>query len=777
MKINMPVSDKEVLMKQDEILVTQTDLKGKITYANDAFVAISGYSREELIGANHNIVRHPDMPPAAFEDLWQTLKAGKPWTALVKNRTKSGDYYWVEANITPVFSNGVVQEYLSARYAPSREQISQAEQFYKKLNNKTATMQPTGMAALAKRIKEISLRTKSLFVLFGMVSLFAFLGFHLYDSGDYWQLIIATGLAIPILIVNATLLWSFHGILEQSITIMYRLAEGKFRNKIELNRFDQIGDFYRSLYTMQVKLNANLAESKQVAADALRISEALDNVQSGVMVTDPNLNIIYMNKTVTKLFNEAEQGIRRQLPHFDSKKLLGANIDLFHKNPAHQRAMLERLTSTFRSELTIAGLHMSVVVNPVINNNGERIGFVAEWLNRTDEVKVEKEINSIVQGAGLGDFTQRINEQGKQGFFLNLSQSINQLMATSSTGLNEVVRALNAISRGDLTESITNDYHGTFGQLKDDSNATVDALKSLIGEIKVATESINMAAKEIAAGNHDLSQRTEEQAASLEQTAASMDQLTSTVQQNTENAKQADELAQGASQVAGKGVEVVGQVVKTMEAINESSRKITEIISVIDGIAFQTNILALNAAVEAARAGEQGRGFAVVASEVRNLAQRAAAAAGEIKILIFDSEAKVTNGTRLVAQAGDTMKEILTAINSVTSIMSQITAASVEQSAGIAQVNQVVRQMDEVTQQNAALVEQAAASAESLEDQAENLSINVAQFKIEGSDFCPSVKHGSITRKRTTVDTFKGRMTPTGTTKTKDYSSDEWEQF
>jgi methyl-accepting chemotaxis protein len=354
-----------------------------------------------------------------------------------------------------------------------------------------------------------------------------------------------------------------------------------------------------------------------------------------------------------------------------------------------------------------------------------------EWQDRTAEVAVEKEVASIVEGAVMGDFTRRIDMQGKEGFFKQLGEGMNQLLQTSETGLNEVVRVLGALSRGDLTEKITNEYSGTFGQLKDDSNSTVEQLKEIIGQIKEAVESINTGAKEIAQGNQDLSQRTEEQASSLEETASSMEELTSTVKQNAENAKQANQLAIGASDVAGKGGAVVSQVVDTMASINESSRKIVDIISVIDGIAFQTNILALNAAVEAARAGEQGRGFAVVAAEVRNLAQRSAAAAKEIKTLIGDSVDKVENGSKLVQQAGSTMEEIVTSIKRVTDIMAEISAASGEQSAGIEQVNQAITQMDEVTQQNAALVEEAAAAAESLEEQAGTLSQAVGVFKVD----------------------------------------------
>ncbi len=259
-----------------------------------------------------------------------------------------------------------------------------------------------------------------------------------------------------------------------------------------------------------------------------------------------------------------------------------------------------------------------------------------------------------------------------------------------------------------------------------------DNLIKIVSEIRSGTDTISTASGEIASGNLDLSQRTEEQASSLEETASSMEELTSTVRQNADNARQANQLAAGASEVAVKGGAVVGQVVQTMSSINESSKKIVDIVSVIDGIAFQTNILALNAAVEAARAGEQGRGFAVVATEVRTLAQRSAAAAKEIKELISDSVSKVEDGTRLVDEAGTTMNEIVNAVKRVTDIMAEISAASQEQSSGIEQVNQAVTQMDEVTQQNATLVEEAAAAAESMQEQAQTLTQAVSTFKLAG---------------------------------------------
>ncbi|MFJ9531486.1 methyl-accepting chemotaxis protein [Herbaspirillum sp. NPDC101396] len=303
-----------------------------------------------------------------------------------------------------------------------------------------------------------------------------------------------------------------------------------------------------------------------------------------------------------------------------------------------------------------------------------------------------------------------------------------------SRPLAEALDVAQRVAAGDLTADIEAHSTDETGELMLALKSMNDNLLKIVSEVRASTDTINTASGEIAAGNLDLSSRTEEQAGSLEETASAMEELTSTVKQNADNARQANQLAVSASEVAIEGGNVVGRVVSTMDEINDSSRKIVDIISVIDSIAFQTNILALNAAVEAARAGEQGRGFAVVASEVRNLAQRSAAAAKEIKTLIDNSVSKVGDGSKLVAQAGTTMNEVVASVRRVTDIVGEISAASAEQSTGIEQINLAITQMDEVTQQNAALVEEAAAAAQSLRDQAERLSQSIGVFKLEQSD-------------------------------------------
>ncbi len=343
---------------------------------------------------------------------------------------------------------------------------------------------------------------------------------------------------------------------------------------------------------------------------------------------------------------------------------------------------------------------------------------------------INTQIQQLANAAAAGDFSQRGDADRFDHDFKVMIEQLNSMMQVADGNLGQLSQLLQAIAEGDLTARMDGQFHGVFARMRDDANTTVAQLTQIVGQIQASAGSITLAAGEIASGNSDLSRRTEQQAANLEETAASMEELTSTVKQNAEHARQANQLAIGAHGVASQGGEVVGQVVVTMSAIEASSKKIAEIISVIDGIAFQTNILALNAAVEAARAGEQGRGFAVVASEVRTLAQRSAAAAKEIKGLIDDSVGKVAEGSSLVHQAGSTMGEIVASVQRVTDIMAEISAASQEQSAGIEQVNQTVVQMDETTQQNAALVEEATAAARAMEDQAAQLGEAVARFRL-----------------------------------------------
>ncbi len=488
------------------------------------------------------------------------------------------------------------------------------------------------------------------------------------------------------------------------------LAEGKNVAIPELKSGDEIGDIARSL----VKVDG-------MSKNAQRIKNALDSVNGNVMMADNDYKIIYLNRSVEEMFEKTEADIKKELPSFSAKGLIGRTIDEFHKNPSHQHAMLDNLTSTYRSTLTISNNIFNLTVNPVFDADNNRLGTVVEWEDVTAERAIEGEINTIVDAAAQGDFSKKIKVADKHGFMLNLSEGINRICDVSLTGLTEIKAVLQSLAQGDLTKQIDNDYQGLFDEIKRALNDTIAQLRQMVGQIKETADAVAASSQEIAMGSRNLSERTEQQASTLEETAASTEQITGTVRQNSENAHQARIISDNASKEATAGANIVKDTVNAMTEITTSSKKVAEIIGVIDDIAFQTNLLALNAAVEAARAGDAGKGFAVVASEVRNLAGRSAEASKEIKQLIELSSSSVGKGQDLVSKSGEALQNIEKAIQEATQLVAEISVASDEQASGIDEINSAVSNMDEATQQNAALVEETTAAAQSMADQAESL--------------------------------------------------------
>ena len=517
MRQNLPVTQREHEMADGETLVSTTDLDSIITYCNPAFVRVSGYTKEELIGQPHNLVRHPDMPEEAFRDLWATVRSGRTWSACVKNRRKNGDHYWVLANVTPIVRDGVPVGYMSVRTKPSTAQVQAAETLY--------------------------------------------------------------------------------------------------------------------------------AAMRQEKADG-----RLDTV-------------------------------------FDGAEVLRAGW----------RGRIARaLRLGLRGRIFVAAL-LPFVVSHVVDSFG--VGGV---------------LGTVFDGLELG-FAVAL------AFWL--LHSIREPLAKATA-------LASRIAAGDLTQNVPTDRRDEIGELMRAVNQLNVNLQAIVGDVRREVDGIGAAARDVASGSQDLSQRTETQASSLQQTAASVEELDSTVKNNAAAARTATQLAQEASSVAGSGGTAMNEVVQTMQRIGDASRRISDIVGVIDGIAFQTNILALNAAVEAARAGEHGRGFAVVASEVRALAQRSSTAAREIKGLIAASGEQVAEGAHTVTSAGETMQRIVGSVEKVSRLIAEISAATDQQAVGISQVNQAVAQLDATTQQNAALVEQSTASATVLREQSQVLADSVQVFHV-----------------------------------------------
>jgi methyl-accepting chemotaxis protein len=512
-------------------------------------------------------------------------------------------------------------------------------------------------------------------------------------AGSLWTL--AVGVAVAVLLA-ALIAWlvtrSITGPLARATRAAEDVAAGVLGGKIEADGVDEVAVLLRAMQSMQTTLK-RFMDGQVEMVQAHKAGQTDNRLDASTFQNDFARMATGLNDVVA-----AHVDVAARIVHIVEAYARGDFSQQIARLPGKQAELSGAL-------------------------DGVRENFQA----------ISADVVRLVNAAARGDFSERGDADRYGHDFRTMVESLNSLMEITDAGLSEVARVVSAIAGGDLSARVLGSYQGTFAQLGESTNRTAERLQQVVGEIRSASDSIQSAASEIAQGNSDLSQRTEQQAASLEQTAASMEEQTSTIRQNAENARQANQLAVGASDVALKGGELVNEVVKTMESITASSRKISDIIGVIDGIAFQTNILALNAAVEAARAGEQGRGFAVVATEVRSLAQRSAAAAKEIKSLISDSVSRVESGSKLVDTTGKTMEEIVVAVKRVNDIMAEIAEASHQQSQGIDQVNQAIAHMDQTTQQNAALVEEAAAAAESMQEQAASLVESVAVFGQSGA--------------------------------------------
>ncbi len=569
-------------------IVSEADLKGDIIAANDKYMEISKYSRDELMGHPHSITRHPDMPKETFKTMWQTIGRGEIFRGIIKNRAKDGTPYYVDAVIKPIMGlNGKPRKYLGVRYDLTQHEIARQN-----------------MKGLVEAIDKS----------------YATIEFDLTGT---------------IQTANSLFLQ----------TMGYSLEELKGKHHSMFVALSDRGTSeYRSFWE---KLGRGEYEAGQY-------------------------------KRITKSGKE---------------------------------------------------VWLQASYNPVMDDIGRPFKVIQLAIDITGQKHAQVEVEKLIKAATAGQLSERIETGSFSGTSRELTESVNRLLDAVASPLREAQTVLAALAKKDLTHSMSGSYQGEFEQMKANVNGALHNLSETMTTVRAAVEAVSSGADRITQGNEDLSHRTSEQAASLEETSASMEEMTATVKQNADNAKQADQLAITARETADKGRAVTQQAVDSMEEINKSSKKIADIITVIDEIAFQTNLLALNAAVEAARAGEHGRGFAVVAAEVRNLAQRSASAAKEIKELINESIQRVTDGSALVNQSGKTLEDIVNSVKRVTDIIAEISAASQEQASGIDQTNTAILAMDKTTQQNVALVEETTSSAQSMKAQANELLSQMAEFK------------------------------------------------
>ena len=462
-----------------------------------------------------------------------------------------------------------------------------------------------------------------------------------------------------------------------------------------------------------------IESERVIARDNTRVKAALDSAEVNIMMADNNLDIIYMNKAVESMFADVEDTLKEVIPGFNRNELMGKNIDVFHRDPSHQREILENLQTTYRSTVEVNGLTLHIIATPVFDDEGERLGTVVEWQNRTAEVEVENEVANIVDAAAKGDFSQQVCEDGKQGFFLKLAQGINQILSTTDTSIEDVVRVLRGLASGDLTQKIEKDYQGVFAQLKDDVNTTVDRLTEVLATVHGSSEASANTATQVSGTAQDLGDGSSAQAASLEQISSAMEQMSANIRQSANNAGQTEKIAQKAASDADESGQTVLEAVTAMKSIAEK-------ISIIEEIARQTNLLALNAAIEAARAGEHGKGFAVVASEVRKLAERSQKAAGEIGELS-------SNTVEVAEQAGERLSQLVPDIQKTAELVQEISVAAREQDVGSDEINRALQQLDQVVQQSAAAAEELASSAQELSAQVEEQRDAMSFFKLDAS--------------------------------------------
>ena len=689
--------------------VIEFNLDGTIITANENFLHTLGYSLDEIKGRHHSMfVEENYRQSFEYREFWSRLGRGEYFAGEFRRLGKGGKDVWIQASYNPIL-DPEGKPFKVVKYATDiTAQVKMRAEMARMMSmneNSPINIMFADREFKIQYMNPASTRT--------LRTLEQFLPIKVDQM---------IGQSIDIFHKNPS---HQRGILADPKNLPHKAIIQVGPEKLDLlvsAIYDDKQNYLGAMVTWDV-----VTQKLKTETEMARMMSMNENSPVNIMFADRDFKIQYLNPASRNTLRKIEQYLPIKVD-----QMVGQSIDIFHKNPSHQRGILaDPKNLPHKAIIQVGPEKLDLLVSAIYDHNQNYLGAMVTWDVVTEKIAADEEVKRLVQSGVAGQLSERADLSRFTGTFRELLGGINNMLNTIVAPMQEGSGVLESLALGDLTKRVAGSYQGDHELMKNSINNSITNLANMVEQIRLTSDNIAQGASDISAGNQDLSQRMEEQAASLEETAASMEQMTSTVKQNADNAKQANQLSLQAREVAEKGGHVVAKAVSSMEEINSSSKKIADIIGVIDEIAFQTNLLALNAAVEAARAGEQGRGFAVVAAEVRNLAQRSAGAAKEIKNLIQDSVQKVQEGSKLVNQSGSALEEIVTSVKRVSDIIAEISAASQEQSSGIEQVNKAIGQLDQITQQNAALVEETSAASQSMNDQSKELKDMVARLKLD----------------------------------------------